>query len=214
MVLFELGARFRKELILTGSALYETVLAVAERVSRKVQVLRLHAQATRELAGIRNLHCDIGRRMTQHFGSSLHGSPVSPPHDSMATLDAMIAGAVSRARESRNQLARIESRIRELKCEVAHEELLVVQRDLMLRDAALERIVVARGAPIAGQPLGRLAMPGTTRVVAAFRGPFLLPVTDHLVLRSGDVVLVVGLRADLDPLLLLFHKERASRTAS
>ena len=214
MILFELTARFRKELILTGSALYETVLAVAERVNRKVQVLRLHAQATRELAGIRYLHCDIGRRMAQQFGSSVHGSALPFPHAPMATVDAVIAGAAGRVRQSRDQLVRIESRIRELKCEVAHEELLTIQRDLALSDAALERVVVARGASIAGQPLGGLAMPGTTRVVAAFRGPFLLPVTDHLVFRAGDVVLLMGLRVDLDRLLPQFHKERASRTAS
>jgi hypothetical protein len=57
-------------------------------------------------------------------------------------------------------------------------------------------------------------MPGTTRVAAAFRGPFLLPVTDHLILRPGDVVLLIGLRLDLDQLLPQFHNERASRTAS
>jgi hypothetical protein len=215
MVFFELAARFRKELVLTGSALYETVLAVAERVSRKVQVLRLHAQATRELDVIRNLHCDIGRRMAQQqFSLSLHGSAEPPSRSPMGTLDAVIAGATSRVRQSREHLVRIESRIRELKCEVAHEELLAIQRDLTLRDAAIERVVVARGAPVAGQPLGELAMPGTARVVAAFRGPFLLPVTDHLILRPGDVVLITGLRVDVDPLLLQFHKERASRTGS
>lgn len=214
MVLFELASRFRKELILTGNALYETVLAVAERVSRKVQVLRLHAQATRELHAIRKLHCDIGRRMAEQFGSFSNGTALPPPHAPMATVDAMITGAVSRVRQSREHLTRIEGRIRELKCEVAHEELLAIQRDLALRDAALERIVVARGAPIAGRPLGALATPDTTRVVAAFRGPFLLPITEHLILRPGDVVLLIGLRVDLDPLLPQFQKERASRTAS
>jgi hypothetical protein len=213
MVLFELAARFRKELLLTGSALYETVLAIAERASRKVQVLRLHGQATRELAGIRNVHCDIGRRMAQQFGSSVPGSAGSP-RDQMGAVDAMIAGAVNRVRQSQAHLARLEGRIRELKCEVAHEELLAIQRDLALRDAGLERIRIARGAPVASRPLGELPMPGTTRVAAAFRGPFLLPVTDHLILRPGDVVLLIGLRLDLDQLLPQFHNERASRTAS
>ena len=214
MLLFELLARFRKELILTGSALYETVLAVAERVNRKVHVLRLHAQATRELQAIRTLHCDIGRQMAEQFGISVHG-PAGPPHrPSMTTMDAMIAGASARLRQSRDHLTKIEARVRELKCEVAHDELLAIQRDLALRDAALERIVVARGAPIVGQPLGALMMPPTARLVAAFRGPFLLPLADHLLLRPDDVVLLVGLRTDLDQLLPQFHNQRASRTAS
>jgi hypothetical protein len=41
----EFFGRLQKELSLTGSAIYESVVAVAERVNRKVQVLRLHGQA-------------------------------------------------------------------------------------------------------------------------------------------------------------------------
>jgi hypothetical protein len=213
MLIFELAGRFRKELVLTGSALYETVLAVAERVSRKVQVLRLHAQATRELETVRTLHCEIGRRMVDQFGPSFPGSP-TPHRASMTTVDVMITGAANRVRQLREHLVRTESRIRELKCEVTHEELLAIQRDLAVRDAALERIVVARGASIVGRPLGDLAMPGTVRMAAAFRGPFLLPITDHLVLRPGDVVLLLGVRPDVEQILPQFHKERSSRTAS
>jgi TrkA-C domain len=214
MLILELIARFRKELILTGSALYETVLAVAERVNRKVHVLRLHTQATRELEAIRVLHCDIGRHMAHHFGIPIHG-PAGPPHrPSMTTMDAMIAGAATRLRQSRDHLTKIETRVRELKCEVAHDELLAIQRDLAIRDAVLERIVVARGAPLVGQPLSALVMPATARLVAAFRGPFLLPLVDQLVLRPDDVVLLIGLRSDLEQLLPQFHKQRTSRTAS
>ena len=38
----ELLGRIQQELSITGSAIYETVLALAERANRKVQVLRLH----------------------------------------------------------------------------------------------------------------------------------------------------------------------------
>ncbi|HJR76634.1 MAG TPA: TrkA C-terminal domain-containing protein [Nitrospiraceae bacterium] len=213
MLIFELAARFRKELVLTGSAFYETVLALAERVNRKVQVLRLHAQATRELHAVRTLHCDIGRRMVDQFGSSFQGSEV-PQRTSMTTVDALIAGAANQVRQSQDRLGRIESRIRELKCEAAHEDLVAIQRDLAVRDAALERTVVARGAPIVGRPLGDLAVPPTTRLAAAFRGPFLLPITPHLILRPDDVVLLIGLRSDLEQILPQFRKARASRTAS
>ena len=42
----ELLGRIQQELSITGSAVYETVLALAERANRKVQVLRLHSQAS------------------------------------------------------------------------------------------------------------------------------------------------------------------------
>jgi hypothetical protein len=42
----ELLGRIQQELSISGSALYETVLGLAERANRKVQVLRLHSQAS------------------------------------------------------------------------------------------------------------------------------------------------------------------------
>ena len=41
----EFLGRLQRELSLTGSAVYESVVAIAERVNRKVHVLRLHGQA-------------------------------------------------------------------------------------------------------------------------------------------------------------------------
>ena len=48
----ELLGRIQQELSITGSAMYETVLALAERVNRKVQVLRLHSHASSVLSQI------------------------------------------------------------------------------------------------------------------------------------------------------------------
>ena len=70
MIAFELLARFRKELWITGSALYETVVAIAERVNRKVHVLRLHSQATFLLTQIRLLHRQVGPRIADHLSVS------------------------------------------------------------------------------------------------------------------------------------------------
>src|SRR4030095_114502 len=72
---FELLARFRKELSFTGGALYETIVAIAERVNRKVQALRLHSQAAMILNQIHALHRDIGRRPADLSSKSLVISP-------------------------------------------------------------------------------------------------------------------------------------------
>ena len=48
----ELLGRIQQELSITGSAIYETILALAERANRKVQVLRLHSQASNLLSQI------------------------------------------------------------------------------------------------------------------------------------------------------------------
>lgn len=210
MLIFELLTRFRKELLLSGSALYETVMAIAERVNRKVHVLRLHSQATHHLHAIRTLQRQIGRDVAHHLASP----PESAMPRSSQALNTAISGAAGRLKQSRTHLMKIEGCIRELKAEVAHEELMVIQRDLMLRDAALERVVVAKGASILGRPLGDVAMPATARMVFVFRGPFLLLPSDSLLLRPDDIVLLAGLRADLDQLLPHFQQQRTSRTAS
>ena len=215
MIAFELIARFRKELTITGSALYETVVAIAERVNRKVHVLRLHSHATTLLTQIRQLHREVGTHIADHFSASpgRSGRTEPPSPHSGTNLTIVVSTSARRARQLREGLARIEARIRELKQEVAHEELLTIQRDLGTRDAAMERAVVSQGAPVLGHPLSDFNLPPTTRIVAIFRGPFLLPLTGSLVLRPDDVVLLVGLRVDLAEIVPHFQHQRSSKTA-
>jgi hypothetical protein len=59
----ELLGRIQQELSITGSAIYETVLALAERANRKVQVLRLHSHASSLLSQIEQDHGDLGRQI-------------------------------------------------------------------------------------------------------------------------------------------------------
>ncbi|HET6676100.1 MAG TPA: TrkA C-terminal domain-containing protein [Nitrospiraceae bacterium] len=213
MLPFELLARFRTELLITGNAFYETVLAIAERVNRKVYVLRLHAQAAHQLQSIRTLHGQVGRRIADHLGSGAE-SAAQTPRPPVTDLAAVVTGAGYRLKQIKTEVMKTEGRIRELKREAADEELLAIQRDLMLHDAALVRVVVTRGAAVLSHPLGEFELPPMTRLVSVFRGPFMLPLSKELVVRPDDVVILVGLRADLDELLPHFHKQRTSKTAS
>jgi len=52
----ELLGRIQQELSITGSAIYETVMALAERTNRKVQVLKLHSQASTLINQIEQVH--------------------------------------------------------------------------------------------------------------------------------------------------------------
>lgn len=212
MLSFELLARFRKELSLTGSALYETIVAIAERVNRKVHVLRLHGQATTILNHIHAIHRNIGRRVADKSPTPMDviepaaRSPRLPLEDAIHT-------AADRIKSQRAALQQIESHIRDLKIEVVQDELVIMQRELALRDAAIERVVVASGAPVIGHPVGEFDLPATTRIVAVFRGPFLLPLSDSMTLRSDDVVILTGLRHDLTHWLPHFRTAVASKTA-
>jgi len=212
MLSFELLARIRKELFLTGSAFYETIVAIAERVNRKVHVLRLHGQATTILQQIHTIHQQIGRRIAATAITPAGSVPTESAAD-LAPLEDVIRVAADRIKAQRASLQQVERQIRELKIELAHEDLLTMQRELGLRDAAIERVVVARGAPVIGHPIGEFDFPPTTHIAAVFRGPFLLPLSDSLTLRPDDIVILVGLRHDLAHWLPHFHRPAASKTA-
>ncbi|MCC2641036.1 MAG: hypothetical protein K0S45_1449 [Nitrospira sp.] len=212
MLPFELLARFRKELSLTGSALYETIVAIAERVNRKVQVLRLHGQATTLLSHIQLLHRQIGRRV-----ADLTAKPTqirgTDSRSALSSLQDLIRTSSERIKAQRAALSEIETHIRNLKAELAQEELLTMQRELALHDAAIERVVVAKGAPVIGHPIGEFDLPATTRMVAVFRGPFLLPLSDSMMLRPDDIVILVGLHKDLARWLPHFNQVVPAKTA-
>jgi K+/H+ antiporter YhaU regulatory subunit KhtT len=212
MLSFELLARIRKELFLTGSALYESIVAIAERVNRKVHILRLHAQAATLLHQIRAIHRHIGQRVATLSAKPVTGvHPVAPSE--LASLHEAIRSASDRIKGQQVALQLVERQIRELKIELAHEDLLTMQRELGLRDAGIERVVVARGAPVIGHPIGEFDLPATTRIVAVFRGPFFLPLSHSMTLRPDDIVILVGLRHDLAHWLPHFQRPAASKSA-
>lgn len=212
MLPFELLARFRKELSLTGNALYETIVAIAERVNRKVQVLRLHGQAASILFQIQTLHRQIGRRMADAFVIPT-ASTQSASHSQLMPLEEAIRSASDRIKGQRATLQQLENHIRELKVELAQENLLTLQRELGLRDAVIERVVVTPGAAVIGHPIGEFDLPATTRIVAVLRGPFLLPLTTSMTLRADDIVILAGLRDDLARWLPHFQRTEVSKTA-
>ncbi len=212
MLSFELLARIRKELSLTGSALYETIVAIAERVNRKVHVLRLHGQATTVLNQIHTLHRHIGHRIADLSAKSPGAMP-PPASSALQPLSDAIRTASDRIKGQRTALQQIERHIRDLKTELAHEDLLTIQRELGLRNASLERVVVAPGAPVIGHPIGEFDLPVTTHLVAVFRGPFLLPLSTSMTLWPDDIVILVGLRQDLTQWLPHFQRPVTSKTA-
>jgi hypothetical protein len=197
MLSFELLARFRKELSLTGSAFYETILAIAERVNRKVHVLRLHSQATTLLHQIRSIHRQVGQRVAARVADPARPHADLTADPTLTPLDEIVRTAADRIASHRILLQQVETRIRELKEELVHDDLLKIQRDLGARGAAIERFVVAQGAPIIGHPIGEYDIPSTMRLVMVVRGPFLLPPAASLTLRADDVVVLAGLREDL-----------------
>jgi Trk K+ transport system NAD-binding subunit len=108
-----------------------------------------------------------------------------------------LSQAISRIHQLKLSLTTVDTQVRVLKLEAVHEELLLLQRDLSRRSAALERLTVLPGSPVVGLKLGDLELPASVRLVTIFRGPFFINPSDNLLLRPDDVLLVIGLQTDL-----------------
>lgn len=192
---FELLGRIQQELSITGSAIYETVLALSERANRKVQVLRLHNHASNLLNQIEQGHGDLGRHIVALSAKRSPLTPESPPSSNQ--LGHVLGQAGDRIQQLKQTLLNVDSQIRELKLETIHHELLTLQQDLSLRTAAIERLTIVRGSPVIGKRLAEVALPPSVRLVTILRGPFLVSPDDTLVLRVDDILIMVGLQVDL-----------------
>ena len=207
----ELLGRIQQELSITGSAIYETILALAERANRKVQVLRLHNQASSLLSQIEQAHGELGRQIAALCAKR-------PPFSHESTLpsdqlERFLGQAGDRVQQLKRTLLSVDSNIRELKLETIHHELLTLQQDLSLRAAAIERFPVVQGSPVIGRTLAEVALPASVRLVTVLRGPFLVPPDDALVLRVGDILVMIGLQADLAQVASEFTQARNAKPA-
>ena len=204
----ELIGRIQQELSITGSAIYETILAVAERANRKVQVLRLHSQASNLLSQIEQRHGDLGRQIAALSATRPPFNHESiPPSDQ---LEGFLGLAGDRIQQLKQTLLSVDSQIRELKLETIHHELLTLQQDLNLRAAAIERLPVVQGSPIIGRRLAEMVLPASVRLITVLRGPFLVPPDDALVLRVDDALVIIGLQADLAQVAAEFTQGRSA----
>lgn len=190
----EFLGRLQKELSVTGQTAYETILAIAERVNRKVEILRHQGNASTVLGQIDTAHADLGRQIT-----TLWTRRFLPGQETTLTseLSQFLTQTAARIHQLKQTLLAVDTYVRVLKLETVHEDLLTLQRDLSRRSAALERIALLEGSFAIGQPVGDLRLPASVHLVTIFRGPFLINPSDALVLRADDVLIVVGLQADL-----------------
>jgi hypothetical protein len=201
----EFFGRLQNELSLTGSAVYESVVAIAERVNRKVHVLRLHGQAASLLTQMEAVQGNLGQKLAAALS---HPMTPSRTRLSPADLERSLNQATDRIHYLKQLLVQVDAQIRELKLEAIHGDLLTLQRDLSLRAAAIERLTVSRGAHVAGKRVLDLGWPSTVRLVTIFRGPFLIPPTEEFVFRPDDILIAMGLRVDLDRIAPWFTATR------
>lgn len=195
---FELLDRVHKELSITGHAFYEGILSISEVVNRKVEIIRLHWQASSLLQRIDDVTARVGRLIAVQVSDRLHSRLQS---DSIVyAVDEALTDARARVHELKRSLLQVDAQIRELKLEAIHQDLPLLHHDLTVRSAGIERLTVVREAEAAGQPLSAIPQSLVPYVATVLRGPFLLVPTRELVLRPGDIVIAIGPQGELDHL--------------
>ena len=207
----ELLGRIQQELSISGSAIHETILAIAERANRKAQVFRLHNQASSLLNQIEQVHGELGRQIATLCAKR-------PPfsHESAVSSDQMaefLGQAGDRVHQLKRTLLSVDSHIREIKLETIHHELLTLQQDLSLRAAAIERFPVVQGSSVIGMALADVSLPASVCLVTVLRGPFLVPPDNALVLRADDVLVMIGLQEDLTLVASKLTQTRSAKPA-
>lgn len=205
----DLLVRVHKELSITGHAFYETILSISELVNRKVQIIRLHWQASTLLQQIDEVTAKVGQQIVTQVSDRV----LSHPDPVIGAVDQILADAVSRVKRLKQSLMGVDARIRELKIESVHQDLLSLQRDLALRSGGIERLTVARGAAAVGQPLCALPQYSSAYVVTVLRGHFLLTPSSDLLFRPGDIVILIGAQTELDQLVSWFTGRRRLTTS-
>lgn len=208
----ELLGRVHKELSITGSAFYEAILAISERVNRKVQIIRLHWHASTLLQRMEYLTGEVGQQIVDQV--SRRFLVRSQPDSFLSALDATLTRAAVRVHELKQSLVLVDAQIRELKLETIHDDLLRLQRDLSLRSAGIERLTVSHGAAAVGQPMNAMPRSSSVHIAVILRGPFLLAPAEDLVFRSDDIVVLIGTQSDLDQFVTWFTRQLPLKTST
>jgi len=199
--------RIRKEFVLTARGIHETVLAIAERVNRKVQILKLHWRAASLRDHIDRLHQQLGTELCAQLAS------VDTQRAGMLPMiEQRLAETASRVSRLKKELLLVDPQVRQIESEALREDLLNLERDLFLRFAAIERLRVVQGSSASGCTVRQLGLPPCVKIAAILRGPALFLDCETVLLKPGDTVILLGLRDELKAVLPLFL-ERTRATA-
>jgi len=205
----EFFGRLHKELSITGSALYEVVLSISERVNRKTQIIRLHWHASGVLQQIDEVAAQVGRQVADHISR-----PALNQNQHDSAMDTTVSQAATLVQALKQSLTQIDGQIRELKLEAIHEDSLKLQQDLAVRSAKIERLTITRHAAAVGQTISAMPRSSSVHIASVLRGPFLLAPSEWLTFRTDDIVVLIGIESEVDRLVTWFTSKRTLNAAT
>lgn len=165
----------------------EAVMAVAERVARRVQVTKLQLQAEDAEARLRQAYESLGERL--HAADSTHSPETAQIDDSLPLCENI--------RAEQRALQEIRDRLASRYDDVLIVPLIRLQEDLQAGGGTIERVTIVPSAQSDGKPISTVALPESVRIVLVRRNDSLLFPSDQMVLRAGDQVTIIGNRSAL-----------------
>ena len=179
-----------KPLRLRMEGVRESIIAISERVSRKVQILSLHWKSATIQKELDAVHQMVGARLSGLLDD--RDSRYRVQDDIRAQAQGILSEGVAQARILKKELAAVEGLIGDLEQETLADDLLKIQHDLALRRSSLVRIPIEPGTMAADRSIDDLSLSANIRAVALMRGPVLLLNLDQVSLRPGDILMVMG----------------------
>jgi|GEM_PF-1661381 len=168
----------------------EAVMAIAERVTRRVQLTKLQLQAQDAEERLRQAQEALGQCLyTAHAAPSLAQVPVATNEGALPLCDNI--------RAEQHRLQAIRERLASQQDETLSLALSRLQDDLQVGGGSMERVTIPPTAQADGRPLCEVALPESVRIALIRRSEDILVPSEQVVLRAGDQVTVIGTRSAL-----------------
>lgn len=174
-----------RALSISLAGIKEAVMAVAERVARRVQIAKLQLQAVDAEARLQQAYESLGHCL---YSAHTAKSPDAWRIDETLPLCENI-------RAEQRTLQGIRDRLTSRYDDVLSAPLVRLREDLQDGGGAMERVTITPASPADGRSLNAVVLPEGVRIVLVRRVDALLLPTDDLVLKAGDQVTLLGDRS-------------------
>jgi hypothetical protein len=184
-----------RALSISLAGIKEAVMAVAERVARRVQIAKLQLQAGDSEVRLQQAYESLGHCLyTAHTAKSPDAWRIDEAYPLCENI-----------RAEHRTLQGIRDRLTSRYDDVLSVPLVRLQEDLQDGGGAVERVTITPASPADGRPLSAMRLPESVRIVLVRRVDALLLPTGELVLKAGDQVTILGDRAAIPDALQLLR---------
>jgi len=185
-----------RALSISLEGLREAVMDAAERVARRVRVVKLQFQAEDAAARLRQAY--------ESLGHCLYTTHTAQTPETLRVIDEALPVCES-IRAEQSTLQAIRDRLASQYEDVITVPLIQLHEDLQAAGATVERITIAPGIGADGRRLADLFLPESVGVVLVRRGELVLFPHTEVVLRAGDQVTLIGNRSAMPAALQSLH---------